>query len=320
MDVFFYEAFEEEAEALRACMPKEIEAGYAWETVQEAGHTHPPAPVISVRTQSVLPREWASGMTGILSRSTGYDHLTRYRSDVGPGVALGYLPLYCNRAVAEQAMLLWLSLLRRLPQQRRQFEGFARDGLTGHECAGKTLLVVGVGHIGYEVVRIGRGLDMQVLGVDLDPRHDDVDYVAIEDGLPQADIVVSCMNLTDANVGYFDAERLALCRPGTLFINVARGEQAWPGVLLAALEQGVLAGVGLDVYAAENELAVALRSGTAPHDPQARAVLALSRRPDVILTPHNAFNSAEAVARKSEHSVQQLVHLRSMGAFLWPVP
>lgn len=320
MDVYFYEAFEEEADALKACMPAGVEAGYTWQTIQEAGHHVPPAPIISVRTQSALPRAWAPELKAILSRSTGYDHLVRYREAAGDAVALGYLPLYCNRAVAEQALLLWMALLRRLPRQRSHFETFDRDGLTGAECAGKTLLVVGVGHIGYEIVRIGQGLDMRVLGVDLAPRHDDVVYVAVDEGLSQADIVVSSMNLTAQNAGYFSAERLARCRPGALFINIARGEQALPSVLLKALDAGVLGGVGLDVYAEENDLAVALRAGETPATSEARAVLSLAKRPDVILTPHNAFNSAEAVRRKSEHSARQIAFFHANQTFLWPVP
>ena len=67
-----------------------------------------------------------------------------------------------DRAVAEQAILLVMALLRKLPQQTQQFPRFHRDGLTGHECAGKKLLVVGVGNIGSEVVRIGQALGMAV--------------------------------------------------------------------------------------------------------------------------------------------------------------
>ncbi|MEZ4687126.1 MAG: NAD(P)-dependent oxidoreductase [Bacteroidia bacterium] len=167
MQVFFYEAFEEEAEAIKHYLPEGIDAGFTWKTIQEYGKTEPPAPIISLRTQSVIPPAWAGNLDAILSRSTGYDHLRDYRDEYAPGLALGYLPLYCNRAVAEQAMLMWMALASQIPQQLEHFQRFHRDGLTGRETAKKTLLVVGVGNIGYEVVRIGKGLDMQVLAVDL---------------------------------------------------------------------------------------------------------------------------------------------------------
>jgi D-lactate dehydrogenase len=67
-------------------------------------------------------------------------------------------------------------------------------------------------------------------------------------------------------------------------------------------------------------LATSLRSGSATNDLEVAATLALANRDDCLLTPHNAFNTAEAVLRKSEHSVEQIVSFRERGQFLWPVP
>lgn len=74
------------------------------------------------------------------------------------------------------------------------------------------------------------------------------------------------------------------------------------------------------MYDHESALAVALRGRTSPDDAEALAALALSARDDCICTPHNAFNSVEAVERKSDHSVQQIVAYLETGRFLWPVP
>ncbi|MEM6801373.1 MAG: hydroxyacid dehydrogenase, partial [Bacteroidota bacterium] len=93
MDVFFYEAFEEEQEALKHFLPDHIKAGFSWKTIQEYGADAPPAPIISVRTQSNLPAEWANNLDAILSRSTGYDHLKAYLRLTGKDVACGHLPL-----------------------------------------------------------------------------------------------------------------------------------------------------------------------------------------------------------------------------------
>lgn len=321
-DIVFYEAFEEEEAALRACLPPDISAAFTWKTIQEAGHDAPPGKLVSVRTQSVLPPAWAGEIDGIITRSTGYDHVTAYRRETGAPVPAGYLPLYCNRAVAEQALLLWLSLLRKLPMQRRNFRTFHRDGLTGRETAGRNLTVVGVGNIGHEVARIGRGLDMDVAGVDIVERHDDVTYVAPEEGIGRADILVCAMNLTAENDGYFSEERLQSMRPGSIFVNIARGELSPPRHLLACLEAEALGGVGLDVYTREKELACALRAGEKPDDahPDVKAILVMATRPDVILTPHNAFNTIEAVERKAEQACRQLSHFRASGEFLWNVP
>lgn len=325
-DVFFFEAFDEEQRMLRELMPARIAAGYTWQTVQESGEREPPAPVISVRTQSVIPPAWAAGLRGILTRSTGFDHVQAYHLNGGKDVPAGYLPLYCNRSVAEQALLLWMALLRRLPRQMSHFASFCRDDLTGRECLGKTVLTVGVGNIGSEVIRIAAALGMIPLGVDPVERHDFVDYVTYEDGAPRADIIVCAMNLTADNRGYFDAERLLRARPGLLFVNIARGELAPPADLLGLLREGHVAGVGLDVYDREAGLAVALREGRLSlesvrhEDPSVEATLALARHPNVITLPHNAFNTVEAVQRKALQSVEAVSRFLDGGQFTHPVP
>ena len=320
MDVFFYEAFEEERRSLREQLPPSIEAGFTPDTIQEKGDEAPPANLISIRTQSGIPPSWGPAIRGLLARSTGYDHLLRYSRAVETTFACGYLPLYCNRAVAEQAALMWLSLLRRLPRQTRQFARFERDGLTGRDCLGTTLLVVGVGHIGSEVVKIGRGLGMEVLGVDPIKRCSSLRYVDRDEGLSHADVIVCCMNLTGENVAYFCYDVLKHVRPGALFINVARGEMAPAVDLLRLLDEGRLGGVGLDVYEDESEFAVTLRREKTPDGPNGRAVLMLAERPNTLLTPHNAFNTREAVQRKALHSVEQVMYFLDTGRFKWPVP
>lgn len=320
VDVYFYEAFQEEADELRSILPEGILAEYTPATIQETGHAAPPAKLISIRTQSQIPLAWAPQLDAILTRSTGYDHLRAYAAATGAPLALGYLPLYCHRAVAEQAMLLWMALLRRLPVQVRQFRTFHRDGITGRECLAKTLVVVGVGNIGHEVCRLGAALDMRVLGVDIEPIRGDVAYVDIDVALPQADVLVCAMDLNASNLGYFNRTRWQQIKPGAVFVNVSRGELSPTTELLAALEAGQLSGVGLDVFDHEAVLATSLRSGTVTSDAEVAATLALAHRDDCILTPHNAFNTAEAVFRKSEHSVEQLVAWHKEGAFLWPVP
>lgn len=319
-DVYFYEAFAEEESALRSFLPDTIRAGFTAATPQEIGHTVAPAALISVRTQSQIPLGWAQGLRGILTRSTGYDHVLRYRQKSGVAVPVGYLPLYCHRAVAEQAMLLWMALLRLLPRQQAQFHTFYRDGLTGRETAGKTLAVFGVGNIGYEVVRIGRGLDMRVLGVDIVQRYDDVEYVAPEFAAAQADILVCAMNLTQENQGYFSDDFWRQCRPGAVFVNISRGELSPPAALLAAHECGILGGIALDVYDAESALAGWLRGGKVSTDASVVATLALQKRQQVIFTPHNAFNTEESVVRKSSQSIDQVRAFFEIGEFLWPVP
>ena len=319
-DVIFYEAFEEEAAAIRRHLKPGVQAEFTARTIQECGEHSLSARVVSVRTQSFFPPDWKPGSFAILTRSTGYDHVAAYRRRTGASVDGGYLPLYCNRAVAEQALLLWMALLRRLPVQLDNFRTFRRDGLTGRECAGKTLGVFGVGQIGSEIVRIGQGLGMRVLPVDIVQKHPELAYATQSQALAESDIVVCAMNLTEENCGYFRYQTLRAAKRGALFVNVARGEFAPATDLLRLLEEGQLGGVALDVYNHESELAVSLRSGRVSEDTEVRSLLKLAGDPRVVCTPHNAFNTAESVERKAEHSVRQLEAYLSTGRFLWPVP
>ena len=323
LDAFFYEAFAEEAERLLFhAAAAGLRVGHTPQTIQEAGHAAPPAPIVSLRTQSLLPPAWAPQLHGILSRSTGYDHLLAYRGSVSaPCPLLGYLPLYCVRAVAEQALLLWTALFRRLPRQLAQFDSFHRDHLSGRENPGKVMALFGVGNIGHEIWRIATALGLIVRGVDPVQRHADVAYASPEEALAEADLIVCAMNLTARNRGYFNAARLSHARRKPILVNIARGEFTPAIVLEAALEQGILSGVALDVYNEEATLAPALRTGNpAALTADNRALLRLRNRPDVLLTPHNSFNTLEAVERKSEQSIRALLHFQKNGQFLWPVP
>ena len=85
------------------------------------------------------------------------------------------------------------------------------------------------------------------------------------------------------------------------------------------LDEGYLGGVGLDVFNHEGRLAVALRAKKSMADDEVSATLSLLKYPNAVLTPHNAFNTAESVGRKSAHSVRQVQHFLKNGCFLWPI-
>jgi len=320
-DIFFYEAFEEEAEALKRYLPENISADFSWKTIQETNHENSPAKIISIRTQSAIPADWSDKLDAIITRSTGYDHITDYIKLTGAKLSAGYLPLYCNRSVAEQALLLILALSRKLTTQIEQFKSFHRDGLTGQEISGKNIAIVGVGNIGYEMVKIARGLDMNVLAVDIVKKYDDINYFSPEEAIEKADIIVCAMNLTSANTNYFNYDTLKKSKKGCLFVNIARGELSPAVDLLKLIEENHLSGVALDAYNYEKSLAIALRENKIDEvdNNEIKAILKLANKSNVILTPHNAFNTKESVERKSEQTIEQLINYKSTGKFKWPV-
>ncbi len=320
MDVFFYEAFDEEAKKIKSHMPSDITAGYTWKTIQEYGATTPPAKLISIRTQSAIPAAWSKEINGILSRSTGYDHLKQYQKATGFDMPMGHLPLYSHRAVAEQALMLMLALARKLQMQIKNFDTFHRDGITGAELLNKNLAVVGVGNIGSQLVSISQALGMNIYPVDIDHKFPDFKYYDPSEAIAKADFIVCAMNLTEHNEGYFDYKTLKKAPKGAVFVNISRGELSVSEDLLSLLKEDHLGGIGMDVYEEEKELAVSLRSNKASSNPKVKAIQELKEHEQVILTPHNAFNTKEAVERKAEQSVQQTIQFLENGTFMWRVP
>ena len=326
----FYEAFEEEEKILVKVLPKEFKYLFTWKTIQESGHKAPPAKVISTRTQSKFPVEWADKLDAIITRSTGYDHVADYLNRTGARISAAYLPEYAARPVAEQALMMWTALLRNLTAQRKSFATFHRNGLTGREIRNRRITVIGVGRIGGEIVDMAHGLKMRVLGVDIKPRPEmkkqyGLKYVSLKEGLKNADIAVCALPLTEITRGMLDYETLKLMPGNSIFINVGRGEVSPSLDLLKLLNEGIFGGIGLDVYDFEKELASVLRDGKklSKLNSEARksvtAVLKLMKSQNVILTPHNAFNTEESVERKSLRTAENIAAYFKTGKFLTPV-
>ena len=183
------------------------------------------------------------------------------------------------RTVAEHALYLMLALAKRGPVLERAVKGGAWPrGFGAIELAGRSALVVGYGRIGRQVARLAAAFDMRIVVAD---PHVPVDVVArvgfaraasLAEGLRDADFVVLACALGPATRGLIDAKAFAHMKPGAFIVNVARGPVIDEAALVAALEQGRIAGAGLDVLEREPP----------------RAGHALLSRDDVVLTPHTA--------------------------------
>lgn len=321
LDVMFYEVFKEEEAALRKFLSKNIKAEFTSKTIQDMAEKNVSAPVISIRTQSRIPPAWAAqGLKGVLTRSSGYDHLIEYQKKINSKIICGYLGDYCSRAVAEQSILMMMALLRRLKRQIKNFNRFNRDEITGSECQGRRLLVVGVGNIGREIVDLGRGLRMKVKGVDIQKTVKGLDYVALTQGVAWADVIICTLPLTEKTRGMLNYSQLKKAPAGFIFVNISRGEVSPIADLAKLLKIGACAGFGFDVFEKEAELAVSLRNNKKSVDPAVNAALSLRTCENVVFTPHNAFNTAESVERKSRLSAESVRCFLSRKKFPFPVP
>jgi len=250
----------------------------------------------------------------IATRSTGFDHI-----DLGfcreRKITVSNVPHYGHNSVAEHAFALILNFSRNLYEsiERTKQGSFSFEGLTGFDLNGKTLGVIGLGNIGQHVVRIARGFEMQVLGYDVAQdkklaKRLGFTYASLEDLLKNSDIVTLHAPYSGKTRHLLNAQNMPLMKKGSYLINTARGGLVDTTALMAALENGTLAGAGLDVLEEENFLKeeAELLSRESSEHYNLKTVLQdhmLLRKKNVMITPHNAFNSKESLEKILETTV-----------------
>ena len=243
----------------------------------------------------------------IVTMSTGYDHIDLALAKKRR-IPVCNVPTYGENTVAEHAVALILALSRQLfTSVKRVKEGsFNYDGLRGFDLKGKTVGVVGTGHIGAQVIRILKGFEMDILACDAFPNKTmekslGFTYVSLPKLLATADIITLHVPLLKETTHIINKKNIKKTKPGAYIINTARGGLIDTEALLWGIESGHIAGAGLDVLEDENFIQnpeKLLARNVKPKD--VRIALMdniLIDHPKVIITPHNAFNSAEALQR-----------------------
>jgi D-lactate dehydrogenase len=223
--------------------------------------------------------------------------------------------------VAEYAFALILNLSRKVYlgfDRIRETGSFSLDGLRGFDLKGKTLGVIGTGRIGKNVIEIATGFNMKIVAYDPYPDQAyatkfNYTYATFDEVLAAADIVTLHVPYTKDNHHLLNAEKLAVMKKGAYLVNTARGALVDTLALVASLRSHHLAGAGIDVLEEENLLKdeeAHWLSQTGQLEPaELKAVLAdhlLVDLPNVIVTPHNAFNTWEALKRILDTSLEDL--------------
>ena len=242
----------------------------------------------------------------VATRSTGFDHIDT-AACAERGIVVSNVPSYGENTVAEHTFALILALSRRLiaAERKGRRSDFDLSGLQGFDLRGKTLGIVGAGRIGLHVVRMARAFGMDVIVTD--PDREDLlaevlqfAYVDLDELLERSHVVSLHAPAVPATFHMIGAPALARMRPGALLINTARGALVDTQALIGALDRGHLGGAGLDVFEGEEHVGEdyeLLAGGAEEGVRQALGRRLLADRDDVIITPHNAFNSREAVQR-----------------------
>lgn len=250
----------------------------------------------------------AGGTRLIALRCAGYNNV-----DLTAATALGIMvvnvPAYSPNAVAEHAIALLLTLVRRthLAYGRVARGDFHLDGLLGFDLHGKTAGLLGTGRIGVITGRILKGFGCRVLAHDPFPPKEALEagfeFCPLETLLAESDIVSLHCPLLPSTKHIINEATLARLKPGAFLINTSRGGLIDTHAALAALENNHLGGLGLDVY--ENEAALFFddHSATGLNDPLLTRLLAL---PNVLLTGHQGFFTHEALTAIATSTLESL--------------
>ncbi len=321
MKIVIFETEPREAPAFDSLKPGHMLELTAQPLRADNAHEYADAEIVSTFIYSALGRDVLAKLPQlklVATRSTGYDHIdTRYCAE--HGITVCNVPTYGENTVAEHVFALLLAISHRLREamERARSGRFTPDGLEGFDLQGKTLGVVGTGNIGCHVIRIARGFAMTVLAFDVKPqpalaRDLGFTYAGMDDLLARSDIVTLHVPALPQTRHLIDAAAVARMKPGAILINTARGSVVDSLPLIEALRTGKLAAAGLDVLPDEPLIReeAELISSIYANQQDIRELVAdhiLLTMPNVIVTPHSAFNTHEAIARIVTTTVANIV-------------
>ncbi len=258
--------------------------------------------------EQAMERLAAGGVRAIVQRSTGFNNLDLAAAK-RHGITVMRVTSYSPYSVAEHAVALLMTLNRRVHRafnRTREFN-FRLAGLMGRDIHGACVGIVGTGKIGSVFARIMHGFGCSLLGHDVQPHPDctalGMTYVPLNELLARADIISLHTPLTPGTRHLINAETLALMKRDTILINTSRGGLIDTDALIAAIERGAIAGVGLDVY--EEEEGKFFRD-LSDHPMNDDALARLVSFPNVLVTGHQAFFTENAVTTICETTIQNL--------------
>ena len=245
-----------------------------------------------------------SSLKLIATRSTGFDHIDiNYCKE--KGIVVCNVPTYGVNTIAEHTFALILALSRKIVssvEQTRQ-GNFELAGLRGSELVGKTLGIIGLGHIGTRVAEIAQAFKMKVIVYTRHPnagQKTGITFVNLATLLSTSDFVSLHLPATVESRHLINKENIKFMKKGSLLINTARGAIVDIEAIFWALDQKILAGVGLDVLEEEctlkEERQLLSKDFLKTCDLKTQLINhVILNKKEVIVTPHNAFNSDDAL-------------------------
>jgi D-lactate dehydrogenase len=246
----------------------------------------------------VLERLKDFGVKYIALRSAGYDNVnikTAKKLGIKVANAAGYSP----QTIAEHAIALLLALNRKLIPSNHQVShyNFSLSNLVGVDINKKTVGIIGTGRIGKVITRIMHGFNCKIIGNDIHENKElekkyDMVYTDLDDLCTQSDIIFLSTPLNTQTHHLINNDRIRLMKKEAILINIARGAIVHTQDILQALVSKRIAGYGADVYEHESGIFFYDHSMNKPEDEVLQQLIDL---PNVLLTPHQAFATKEAL-------------------------
>ncbi|MEK6937828.1 MAG: hydroxyacid dehydrogenase [Nanoarchaeota archaeon] len=325
MKIGFFELEKWEKEILEKSFPKEqLLLSHKKFTAVEA-KKNPDLEVLYVFIYSKVDEKLLAQLPKlklIATRSTGFDHIA-LAACKKRNIILCNVPTYGENTVAEHTFALILALSRKIIEchERTQKGSFDLTGLRGFDLRGKTLGVIGSGNIGRHVIRMAQGFEMNLLVYDAFPNPQTAkemgfSYVSLDQLLKNSYIITLHIPYNEKTHHLIDAKAFAKMKKGVYLINTSRGGIVDTDALVKALKSKKLAGAGLDVLEEECEILEEreLVHKDFPQQCNLKTLVEdhiLMTMPNVIVTPHNAFNTNEALMRILQTTIDSINGFKS---------
>lgn len=257
-------------------------------------------------SEPVIEKLSGSGIKYIVTRSAGTDHIDK-EAAAKYNIKLSNVPAYSPQAIAEQTAALAFALNRHIisaAQNSRNFN-FRNDDLMGFNFYAKTVGIIGLGTTGLAAARIFDGMGCNVIGYDIAIPEDcpRIQPVELKDLYAQSDIISLHVPLTSLTKHIINKESINMMKPGVMLINTSRGALINTTDLLAALEKNKIGYVGLDVYEYEKGLFFEDHGHDAVKDAMLEKLMSY---PNVIVTPHQAYLTREALQEIANQTIKNL--------------
>jgi len=235
---------------------------------------------IAIDDHSYMPTELVEqcvALKHIVFLGTGPASYMSLSDMAARGVKVHIIRNYGDTAVAEHTIALLLASCRDIARMDREVRGGTWVPHEGVQLLGKTLGVIGLGGIGGEVLRIGRGLGMEAIAWNRTPKPG-APLVPLDELLARSDVISMNLTLIDETRGFLGPAQFAAMKPGVIFVNTARAGLVDEAAFIEALRTGRIRHAGLDVF----------------HHEPLKPDSPLAGMDNVTLTAHAAFRTPEA--------------------------